>query len=375
MTTVYLIRHGEAEGNVYRRCQGQYDSMLTPRGEKQIEKLADRFDSVSLDQIYASDLYRAYCTAKAIAVRKGMSVEMRPGMREIGMGDWEDKPWAELEHRFSRQFRIWMEEPWNFDKPDSESVLQAGQRAYDCLQEIAAENPEKTIAVVTHGSVIRGILGLTLEIPAQELPKIGWGDNTCVAKLLFSGSKIQVEYKNDASHLPDDLSTMKVVKWVEKDASRENYQMWFRPIDWSKDSERILAFVRMTGKEMTAEEEQAYLKQTRLQVLQNPRAACIGMVENLPMAFLRLDVLEESDPNTGVIDTMSLMPEYQGKGYGPQMLGECVSVYREMGKQTLSAKVPETDERTLSFLYKNGFTACGNTNGRVQVEKSIQLWK
>ena len=30
MTTVYIIRHAEAEGNVYRRCHGQYDSLLTP---------------------------------------------------------------------------------------------------------------------------------------------------------------------------------------------------------------------------------------------------------------------------------------------------------------------------------------------------------
>ena len=29
--TVYIIRHAEAEGNIYRRCHGLYDSLLTPR--------------------------------------------------------------------------------------------------------------------------------------------------------------------------------------------------------------------------------------------------------------------------------------------------------------------------------------------------------
>ena len=29
--TVYIIRHAEAEGNIYRRCHGIYDSLLTPR--------------------------------------------------------------------------------------------------------------------------------------------------------------------------------------------------------------------------------------------------------------------------------------------------------------------------------------------------------
>ena len=70
MTTVYLIRHAEAEGNVYRRCHGQYDSLLTERAYQQLPYLADRFADVPLDAIYASDLYRARHTAKAIADRK-----------------------------------------------------------------------------------------------------------------------------------------------------------------------------------------------------------------------------------------------------------------------------------------------------------------
>ena len=32
MTTVYLIRHAEAEGNLYRRVHGWYDSLITENG-------------------------------------------------------------------------------------------------------------------------------------------------------------------------------------------------------------------------------------------------------------------------------------------------------------------------------------------------------
>ena len=31
MTTIYLILHAEAEGNLYRIVQGQHDSFVTPR--------------------------------------------------------------------------------------------------------------------------------------------------------------------------------------------------------------------------------------------------------------------------------------------------------------------------------------------------------
>ena len=32
MTTIYLIRHAEAEGNRYRRAHGWYNSTITDRG-------------------------------------------------------------------------------------------------------------------------------------------------------------------------------------------------------------------------------------------------------------------------------------------------------------------------------------------------------
>ena len=58
MTTIYLIRHAEAEGNLYRIAQGQDDSSLTDRGWRQVKALERRFDGVQIDAVYASDLYR-----------------------------------------------------------------------------------------------------------------------------------------------------------------------------------------------------------------------------------------------------------------------------------------------------------------------------
>ena len=43
MTTIYLVRHGEAEGNAFRRIHGQYDSILTPTGFAQVEAVKERF--------------------------------------------------------------------------------------------------------------------------------------------------------------------------------------------------------------------------------------------------------------------------------------------------------------------------------------------
>ena len=69
-TTVYIIRHAEAEGNVYRRCHGQYNALLTTRAYKQLPYLAKRFENVSLAAVYSSDLFRARVTAQAVAKQR-----------------------------------------------------------------------------------------------------------------------------------------------------------------------------------------------------------------------------------------------------------------------------------------------------------------
>ena len=61
MTTLYLIRHAEAEGNIFRRVHGWYNSSITPNGLRQVAALQKRFETIPVDAVYASDLIRT-CT-------------------------------------------------------------------------------------------------------------------------------------------------------------------------------------------------------------------------------------------------------------------------------------------------------------------------
>ena len=99
MTTIYLIRHAEAEGNLYRRIHGWYDALITDNGFAQIAALQRRFQDIHIDAVWSSDLYRTMTTARAVYVPKGLELHTDPGLREVHMGDWEDKPWGEV-YRF-----------------------------------------------------------------------------------------------------------------------------------------------------------------------------------------------------------------------------------------------------------------------------------
>lgn len=364
-TTVYLVRHAEAEGNVYRRCHGQYDSLLTPRGFQQLPYLAQRFAPVPLDAVYASDLYRARTTAGAIADAKGMGVSLRPVLREINMGVWEDKPWAELPRIDPEKYHEWQSAPWKCVVPGGESVMDAGARMFDGVRGLAQSHTGGSIAVVTHGSAIRGALCIALGLQPEQLGEVGWGDNTCVAKLRFQGGGVEPEYWNDASHLPEQLSTFASIGWTNHKGVPTSPQIWFKPVDLGDGAERetLLRFARQKyesayGSADGLQPEQ-YLADTRAMQDKCPRAVTFGMMDDIPAALVRMNVCDESRPDTGVVGSFVIDEPYRGCGLSQQVIGQAISVYRELGKDYLCAYVADHNERAKGFYHKFGFQQDG----------------
>ena len=85
-TKIFLVRHAEAEGNLFRVAHGQYDSNLTPRGYRQLHYLRERFRGEKLDAVYGSDLTRTHATASALYVPRGLDFRPEPRLREVRLG-------------------------------------------------------------------------------------------------------------------------------------------------------------------------------------------------------------------------------------------------------------------------------------------------
>lgn len=367
MTTVYIIRHAEAEGNVYRRCHGQYDSLLTPRGCEQLDYLAKRFEGVPLDAVYASDLFRARTTAKAVAAPHALSVETRPVLREIDMGDWEDLTWAELPHIWPEAYADWCSRPWAAVPPHGEGVMQAGRRMLGGVKALVRANEGKTLAVVTHGSAIRGALTLAHGFAPEQIGDIGWGDNTCVAKLEFrTPDDIEVVYQNDASHLPVELSTFASIGWTNNKGIPTSPQIWFRradPMD-TQDAEKIIWFMRELHQNAYGTDENldsdALLRDVTRAQLITPRACCFGCLDDgTPVTLVYLKTWYEDEPEVGLVGGFCIDAAYRGHGLSGQMLGQAISVYRMLGKAELCAHVAAHNERARGFYDKFCFTPRG----------------
>ena len=155
MTRLYIVRHAEAEGNLYRRVHGWYDSLITDNGRRQIAALAYRFQDVPIDAVYASDLFRTKTTAGAVYRPKGLPLRTRPDLREIHLGVWEDRTWGELARWDGERLRRFNAMAPDFAVEGGETFAQVQARILRAVLDIAADHPGQSVAVFSHGSAIR----------------------------------------------------------------------------------------------------------------------------------------------------------------------------------------------------------------------------
>ena len=116
-TKIFLVRHAEAEGNLFRVAHGQYDSVITPRGYRQLAYLRERFKNQRLDAVYGSDLTRTHTTASALYVPRGLAFRPLPLLREIKLGAWEQLSWGQIQRLDRRMYVDFNKRPdlWHVD--------------------------------------------------------------------------------------------------------------------------------------------------------------------------------------------------------------------------------------------------------------------
>ncbi len=206
--TIYLVRHGETEGNLDDKAQGHFNAQLTERGRQQAEAVGKRLSDVEFDAIYSSDLQRALDTAKAIAAhRPKLEIQTRPQIREYHFGNYEDVLWDDVDEKSPEIFRRWKNLATRSDIqfPGGESMSNAWNRIGDFVSEITTihRGKSETILVVGHGGSLQGIFAHLLNLGIRNQ----WGfvfNNTSVTVLnehLYTRNGWRTSLFNDTSHL------------------------------------------------------------------------------------------------------------------------------------------------------------------------------
>lgn len=210
MKTIYLVRHGESEGNAKRFMQFA-DTPLTDHGHSQAELVAKRCAHLGFERLICSTQQRAQQTAAAIQrvtpqplTSSELFMERRRPSKHDGLSHDDPGAKAEIEQ--------WWEhfgEP-GFKIADEETFFDLKERGLQALHFLESQ-PEETLLVVTHGLFSRVLLACILfggELSAFECKRIMRGfqtKNTGLGKIIFDDTLDPphwlVAIWNDHAHL------------------------------------------------------------------------------------------------------------------------------------------------------------------------------
>jgi len=365
MTTVYLIRHAEAEGNLYRRIHGQYNSLVTTRGKKQIAELGKRFADTRVDFVYSSDLLRARETAAVISGSHGLELVSTQQLREVNMGVWEDLTWGEVERFEPEQLEHFNNDPTLWKVDGCEDFYSLQRRLTSAIRGIAAKHDGKTVAVVSHGSALRTFMSGVLNVPPQEIKRIPHSDNTAVALLRIDKGSVTVEYQSDNSHLTEELSTFAHQKWWRENTTFDSSNLRFTPFDLVNDAARYLAYRRGAWEPVygAVPPPDNWLNNAAINAQAHSHAVSLALIGDTPAGLIELDTKQGSDENSGEIEFFYMEHEHRRTGIAVQLLGQAVSVFRSLGREKIRMSVSERNEQTLGFCEKYGFNRIGEYDG------------
>ncbi|MFP5330879.1 MAG: 2-carboxy-D-arabinitol-1-phosphatase, partial [Acidimicrobiia bacterium] len=198
--SITLVRHARSEANEAEIWQGQGDAPLSANGRRQAAALGERLAGRSFDLVVSSDLERAHETALAV----GHPVETDPAWREMNLGDWEGRTFAEVaaEHPDLLE-AIRAGDAVKFGKV-GETIAEFEERAHTALEALAARLGSGSALVVTHGGLIDTFVGRLMgRIDRRTFPIV---TNTSLTEIRYEaiGSeppRFRLQTFNDATHL------------------------------------------------------------------------------------------------------------------------------------------------------------------------------
>ena len=174
MTRILLIRHGHTEllGKVlYGRMSGVH---LSEQGRQEVQRLAGALkERYQVHEILSSPMDRARETAEAIAAVQPAEIVFDSDLQEIDFGEWTGRSFHEL--MVDQRWKLYNRARSLTGAPGGEYTLQVQLRAWNALERAAErhrDKPDATVAVVSHGDVVRGLLMLFLGMPIDHIHRI-----------------------------------------------------------------------------------------------------------------------------------------------------------------------------------------------------------
>jgi len=167
MKELVLIRHGRSQ-YAGERYIGRTDTPLTEQGMEQAKAVCGQLERLPVEIVYRSPALRARETLRPLLDQNpARQVIVLPELQEIDFGKWEGLSFDEIQARSPDLVAEWASGRRDFAFPEGESLELFWQRVCQVGERLLS-GAEKSVAVVTHGGVIRYLLCHYLGLPPKK---------------------------------------------------------------------------------------------------------------------------------------------------------------------------------------------------------------
>ena len=198
-TVVLLVRHGTTP-TTGKMLPGRAGGLhLSEKGRAQAYAAAERIALLGKAPaaVYASPLERTRETAAPIARALGLRVRTAPGLVEVDVGQWTEKPLTRLYR--TREWPTVQRWPGGFRFPGGESFAEMSVRAMDAVLGLVADHPGKTIVAVSHADPIKAIVAASAGMPIDLMQRLVVSPCSISAILFTAGGPVVLSVNSTGS--------------------------------------------------------------------------------------------------------------------------------------------------------------------------------
>lgn len=208
LTTIYLVRHGETEGNASNLAQGFSDVPLNDKGRAQAKLVGERLKNWHLNAIYSSDSQRAIQTAEPLLkLRPDFEIETTPDLREKNYGVCENYSWQQLRDEYPELFAKMLDVKTGSDTkfPEGESDREQSDRVAKFTDAVVEKHDDdETILFFGHGGSIRSAAAYLCKFRLEYKWRLQT-DNASISAIssapTWRDDGWRIERWNDTNHL------------------------------------------------------------------------------------------------------------------------------------------------------------------------------
>ena len=165
--TIFLVRHGETDGNKDRRFIGSTDLPLNSEGREQVSSLKPLTSKLGFSRCICSPFLRCRETAGILLQDSSPNFYSDERIKDADFGKWEGLTFTEISASYPEDVRRLMAFDDDFAFPQGETLHGFLARIRSFALDINDYRDDR-ILLVTHGGIIRFLLCHWLQLEPRH---------------------------------------------------------------------------------------------------------------------------------------------------------------------------------------------------------------